>query len=217
MNRYKIFSILMPGLLIFLASCSPVANLPTPTPVASTAVPPTVLPTESPPEWQPFSSERFDYTISVPADWFPKERFGTWPDYDPLDAKMGTGIDAFAAYLDQRVLTLGIGARDLPADTTLESWVETAKSLIVTKPARGVCYETPEDEPVSAEQILLDGELAVLLEYHCPQVYDSFGLVVLAIHRGQGFWITWISPQGQAAEDRLEFMQILDTFSFADN
>ncbi|MCI0396718.1 MAG: hypothetical protein L0332_32420 [Chloroflexi bacterium] len=62
----------------------------------------------------------------------------------------------------------------------------------------------------------LDGEPATLLAYHCPQSYDNFGLVVLAIHSGQGYWITWLSPQGNDAGDRAEFMEILSTFSFAD-
>lgn len=215
--KHKIFFVLFVGLLSFLSACTTAKTTVEPTlePFVAATVPPTVTP-EQLPEWQSFVSQKFDYAVSVPEGWFPKERYGEWADYDPLDAKVGSGIDSFAIYVEQRVLTIGIGARVLSEDTTLEDWMETAKTLIRVKAGQGVCYETPEDDPVSVESILLDGVQAVLMEYRCPLDYDSFGLVALAIHRGEGYWITWISPQGREAEDRENFVKILEAFSFTE-
>jgi hypothetical protein len=215
MNHHKVFFLFLPGLLM-LAACSPAVILPTATSIPSTVAPLTATPTV-PPDWEAFTSEKFAYTIFLPAGWFIKDRPGTWAEYDPLDPKVGSGIDAFAAYLNRRVLALGIGARALPEGSTLASWMETAKTLIQNGVGQGVCYETTENEPAPAEQVILGGEPALLLEYQCPQAYDSFGLVVLAVHGGQGYWITRISPQGSAAEDRAELMQLLGTFSFAES
>jgi hypothetical protein len=168
------------------------------------------------PEEQAFTSERFGYSFSYPAAWITKDKPGEWADFDPLDPNRTEGIDAFAGYVNNRNLAIGIGARELPDGETLDSWTETARSLIKAGVGQGVCYEGIEDDPVSEEAITLDGEPAVMLEYVCPSDHDSFGLVALSIHNNQGYWITWIGPQGNAEGDRSEFMQILSTFSFAD-
>jgi hypothetical protein len=166
-------------------------------------------------EGQAFTSEKFGYSLLYPAGWLVKDKPGEWAEYDPLDPKNVGGIDAFAGYVDGRNLAIGVGARDL-ADADLASWVETAKSLIKAGVSKGVCYEGAEDDPISEEAITLGGEPAMLLEYHCPNAHDSFGLVALSTHNGRGYWITWISAQGNADADKAEFIQVLNTFSFID-
>lgn len=203
--------------LILQAACSPQAGE---TPPASTATPvaspqPTVTETAQP-QGQAFTSERFGYSFSFPAGWILRDRSGEWADFDPVDPNRTAGIDAFAGYIQNRNLAIGIGARQLPAGATLDSWVESAKSLIKTGTSRGVCYEDIEDDPVAEQAVTLDGEPAILLEYVCPSSHDSYGLVVLAVHRDQGYWITWIAPQGNAEADKAEFTQILDTFRFTE-
>ena len=164
-------------------------------------------------EGQAFTSERYGYSLMYPAGWLVKDKPGEWAEYDPLDPNRVTGVDAFAGYVDGRNLAIGVGAREL-ADTDLASWVEAAKSLIKDGVSKGVCYEGIEDDPVSEEAITLGGEPAILLEYHCPDAHDSFGLVALSIHNGKGYWVTWITAQGNADADRAQFMQVLNTFSY---
>ena len=177
---------------------------------------PTAVPATEAAPGQPFTSQQFDYTFSYPAGWIIKEKPGEWAEFDPLDPNRGAGIDAFAAYLDGRTLALGIGARPLPAGTTLEAWSETAQELIKAGISRGICSEGIEDEPVSIEDATLDGEAALLLQYECPQTYDHFGLVLLAVREDKGYWITWLAPQGNAAGDRAEFMRIMSTWRFTE-
>jgi hypothetical protein len=198
-------------------ACSP----PSPALPAESTQPPVVSPEPTvtepvPPEGQAFTSERFGYSFSYPAGWIIKDRPGEWPAFDPLDPNRTGGIDAFAGYIDNRNLTVGIGARALTDGETLEAWVETAKSLILAGVSKGVCYEGSENDPVSEEAFTLAGEPAVLLAYECPSSHDSFGLVALSVHNDKGYWITWISPQGNAETDQAEFVQILGTFSFVD-
>jgi len=203
-----------------LAAVCIMAGLPAcaPQPPAITADPSSVLeptPTEPPQlQGQDFTSERFGYSFQYPAGWIIKDKPGEWAEFDPLDPNRTNGIDAFAGYVDNRNLTIGIGARELPEGETLDSWVETAKTLIQAGVSKGVCYEGIEEDPVSEDEIALGGEPAVLLQYECPSSHDSFGLVALSIHNQKGYWITWIAPQGNAEADRAEFSQILSTFSF---
>lgn len=197
------------ALAAMAAACSPQGPAATP--------PPEPSPTpQAQPAGQAFTSERFGYSFSFPVGWLIKDKPGEWAEYDPLDPNRTNGIDAFAGYVNNRNLAVGIGARRLPDGETLDSWVETAKSLIKTGVSRGVCYEGIEDDPLTEEAITLDGEPAVLLEYVCPSSHDSFGLVALSIHKGQGYWITWIAPQGNAEGDKAEFTQILGTFEFTE-
>lgn len=203
-------------ILISVSACSPQSpNLPT-EPSPSVILPEPTVTEQAQPEGQAFTSERFGYSFSYPAGWIITDRPGEWADYDPLDANRTGGIDTFAGYINSRNLAMGIGARELADGESVESWVETAKSLIKAGASKGVCYEGIENDPVSEASLNLDGEPAVMLEYQCPSSHDSFGLVVLSIHNNKGYWITWISPQGNPEADKTEFTQILSTFSFAE-
>jgi hypothetical protein len=203
--------------LIMQAACSPrTSDTPVEPTLPLAASPEPTATEQAQPEGQAFTSAKFDYSFSFPAGWIIKDKPGEWADYDPLDPNRTNGIDAFAGYVNNRNLTIGIGARELPDGETLDSWVETADSLIKSGISRGVCYEDTEDDPVSEAAISLDSEPAVMLEYVCPSSHDSFGLVVLSIHKDQGYWITWIAPQGNAEADKAEFTQILSTFEFAE-
>jgi hypothetical protein len=206
-------------ILIGFSACSPqTSNIPAePTLPPAIAPEPTITEQAQPePERQAFISERFGYSFSYPAGWIIKDKPGEWADYDPLDPNRTGGIDAFAGYVNSRNLTIGIGARALPDGETLESWAETAKSLIKAGVSKGVCYEGIENDPISEGAITLDNEPAVILEYECPSSHDSFGLVALSIHNNMGYWITWIAPQGNAEGDKAEFTKILSTFLFVD-
>ncbi len=187
------FSSLISLILVGLSACAPQAGF----------------------DGQAFTSERYGYSLIYPTGWLVKDKPGVWADYDPLDPNRVVGVDAFAGYVDGRNLTIGVGAREL-VDADLASWTETAKSLIKAGVSKGVCYEGIEDDPVSEEAITLGGEPAMLLEYHCPNAHDSFGLVALSIHSGKGYWITWIAAQGNADVDKAQFMQVLNSFSFVD-
>ena len=204
-------------ILMPLSACSPRAAQV----VAELSLPPALSPEptlteQAQPEEHSFNSERFGYSFQFPAGWIVKDKPGEWADFDPLDPNRTGGIDAFAGYVDSRNLTIGIGARELSGEETLESWVEPAKSLIKAGVSKGVCYEDIENDPISEETVTLGGEPAVLLEYECPSPRDSFGLAALSIHNNQGYWITWIAPQGNAEGDKAEFSQILSTFLFVD-
>jgi hypothetical protein len=192
--------------LAALSACAPVGT-PAPSPTASP------VPTAA---GEQFTSQRFGYVFVIPAGWIIKDKPGEWADFDPLDPNRGQGIDAFAAYLDGRNLALGIGARPLSDAGTLQEWSTAAQELIKRGVSQGVCYEGIEDDPVSVTETILDGEPALLLEYHCPAAHDKFGLVLLAIHDGQGYWITWLSSQDNPAADRAEFARILGSFAFTD-
>ena len=217
-SLHKLMVLAAIGMMASISACAPAVPataVPLQSPVASLSPEPTA--TEPPAaEGHLFTSERFDYSVEYPAGWITKDRPGEWADFDPLDPNRTGGIDAFAGYVNNRNLTIGIGARELSGEETLTSWVETAKSLIKSGVSRGVCYEGIENDPVSEEEIVLDGEPAILLQYECPDAHDSFGLVALSVHNQKGYWITWISPQGHAGADRAEFTGVLSTFSFTD-
>ena len=203
--------------LTVLSACSSPPATATAEPTLRPAVAPEPTATEPPqPTGQAFTSERFGYSFEYPAGWIIKDKPGEWPEFDPLDPNRTAGIDTFAGYVNNRNLALGIGARELPDGETLESWTETAKSLIKDGVSKGVCYEGMEDDPVSEEQITLDGEPAILLQYECPDSHDSFGLIALSVRQQKGYWITWIAPQGNAGADKAEFERILSTFAFTD-
>ena len=205
-------------LMVFgVSACAPPPVAVTAGPTSSPAPSPEPPLTEPPqPAGQAFTSERFGYSFAYPPGWLIKDKPGEWPAFDPLDPNRTAGIDAFAGYVNNRNLALGIGARDLPAGETLYSWVETAKALIKDGVSKGVCYEGIEDDPVSQEEITLAGEPALLLQYECPDSHDSFGLVALSVHNQKGYWLTWIAPQGNAEADKADFVQILSTFSFTE-
>jgi hypothetical protein len=215
--KYRLFKVILCILLPALSACAPqsaaVTAEPTLPPAAS--LEPTVT-AASQPTGQAFTSERFGYSFEYPAGWIVKDKPGEWPDFEPLDANRTPGIDSFAGYVNSRNLALGIGVRELPEGETLESWVEAAKSLIKAGVGKGVCYEGIENDPVSEEQITLDGEPAVLLQYECPLSHDSFGLVALSVRNQKGYWLTWIAPQGSAEADKVEFNHILSTFTFTE-
>lgn len=218
-NRFVAFfsNALICIILIGLSACSPqISDIPAEPTLPPVASPEPTVTEQTQPEGQAFTSERFGYSFLYPAGWIIKDKPGEWADYDPLDPNRTGGIDAFAGYVNSRNLTIGIGARELLEEETLETWVETAKSLIKAGVSKGICYEDIENDPVSEEAISLDGEPAVMLEYECPSSHDSFGLVVLSIHQNKGYWITWIAPQGNAEGDKAEFTQILSTFLFVD-
>jgi hypothetical protein len=203
-------------IVIGFSACSPQpAAVPAEQITSPTASPEPTATEQAQPAGQPFTSERFGYSFSYPTGWIIKDKPGEWADFDPLDPNRTGGIDAFAGYVDNRNLSIGIGARELSGEETLESWVETAKSLI-TAGVGGVCYEGNENDPVSQEEITLGGGPAILLEYQCPNAHDSFGLVALSVHNNNGYWITWIGPQGNAEGDKAEFTQILSTFAFVE-
>src|SRR5688572_7722151 len=173
-------------IVIGFSACSPQpATVPDEQITSPTAPPEPTAPEQTQPAGQPFTSERFGYSFSYPTGWIIKDKPGEWADFDPLDPNRTRGIDAFAGYMNNRNLTIGIGARELAEGETLESWVETAKSLIKAGVSKGVCYEGVENDPVSEEEITLSGEPAILLQYECPSSHDSFGLVVLSIHKNQ--------------------------------
>lgn len=204
-------------LVLVLSACAPPSAAVTAEPTLPPIASPEPIVTGTPePAGQAFTSGRFGYSFQYPSGWIVKDKSGEWPDFDPLDPNRTAGIDTFAGYVNNRNLALGIGARELPEGETLESWVETAKSLITAGVSRGVCYEGIENAPVSEEQITLGGEPATLLQYECPDPHDSFGLVALSVHDQKGYWLTWIAPQGKAESDKAEFVQILGTFSFTD-
>jgi len=211
------FQVMLCILLPALSACAPQPAAVTAESTLPLAASPAPAVTETPhPAGQAFNSERFGYSFQFPAGWIVKDKPGQWPDFDPLDPNRTSGIDTFAGYVNNRNLALGIGARELPEGETLDSWVETAKSLIKAGVSKGVCYEGIENDPVSEEQITLGSEAAILLQYVCPASHDSFGLVALAVHNQKGYWLTWIAPQGNAEADRIEFDHILSTFSFTD-
>ncbi|MCI0396717.1 MAG: photosystem II reaction center PsbP family protein [Chloroflexi bacterium] len=136
-----------------LCACgSPAAD----TPAGPTIPPTTITPEPATPEpatptgrpvGEAFTSPRFGYTFLYPPGWLVKDRPGDWADYDPLDPNRGAGIDAFAAYLDGRNLALGIGARPLPDGSTLESWTETAKTLIGMGLAKACAMKVARTSP----------------------------------------------------------------------
>ena len=219
LNNHLIHISLKRILCIILFALSACASPPSPAVTAEPTLPPPASPDPTATEalqsaGQAFTSERFAYSFEFPAGWIVRDKPGEWPDFDPLDPNRTSGIDIFAGYVDNRNLALGVGARDLPEGETLVSWVETAKSLIKAGVSKGICYEGIENDPVSEEQITLGGEPALLLQYVCPASHDSFGLVALSVYNQEGYWLTWIGPQGNAEGDKAEFTQILSTFSF---
>lgn len=199
--------------LMILVSCGGQAAEPEPT--QTTRAEPSPEATETP-AGEVFRSERFGYSLVIPAGWLFRDKPGEWPVFDPVDPRRGTGIDTFAAYLEGRNLAMGVGVRPLAEGETLEGWAETVQRVILESVGKGVCHETNEAEPEPAEALTLDGEAALLLAYQCPQSYDNYGLVVLAIDEGNGYWITWLGPQGNEEEDRATFLAALDSFAFGE-
>lgn len=61
----------------------------------------------------------------------------------------------------------------------------------------------------------LDGQPARVITSHYPlDGQKIFGIDVVAIYKGYGYWITWGSPAGNEDIDSEEFQPILDSFTF---
>jgi hypothetical protein len=180
---------------------------PSPSPsVAATPAPTSSpTPTASPsPTQGVFTSDRYGYTISLPAPWrLSAAATATWD---------GTGSPAFDApfvdvFVNQSIIAWVSAA---PTKLALADFINQQLNAATREHPCDTGSQTPEkDEPIT-----VGGEPARLLTIHCGILILS----ALTIHNGSGVGITFQSPFGNAAEDaadRVEFLKFLDAFRFA--
>jgi hypothetical protein len=175
--------------------------------VAATPAPtnsPSPSPSASPsPTQGVFKSDRYGYTVSLPAPWrLSAAATATWD---------GTSSPAFDApvvdvFVDQSVIAWVSAA---PTKLALADFISQQLNAATTEHPCDTGSQTPEkDEPIT-----VGGEPARLLTIHCGILILS----ALTIHNGSAVAITFQSPFGNAAEDaadRVEFLKFLDAVRF---
>lgn len=164
----------------------PVSQAPSPTPT---------------PAWTTFTSDRFAYSIDIPAGWEVLERVGEvslpgarprYPGTDTISTPQGHREDS-------RDETVVIAAREMADGESLEDWTELASSAT---PCPSFGHDTRT----------LGGEQADLRKFECGGV---FWTQLTAVHGGRGYmvWLVSTSPRPEGRPINDHFLQ---SFAFAD-
>jgi hypothetical protein len=163
-----------------------------------------------------FNSERYGYSVSLPAGWYVKQSGeGTWT---PQDLNYdGAGTDSFeedypgrgtASVMDFPGVTYGlyISSATVAAGTTLGEWSDT---LAATVNRWSLCPGAPDRETTTA-----GGEPASLIVYDRADCrHDTHALFVGVLHHGSGYALTWLARHGEDAR-RADFDRVLAGFAF---
>lgn len=193
------------------------------TPSPPPAVSPTVTPTVGPPasgaagtatsagtitvhgKSQTFSSVRYAYSLTVPANWLVAEIAGKWNGIAKGVGEQDAGTDRFS---DPGVIAIEVGFQAQAPGTGVAAWEAGEASWVL----EGDCAEA-----ASTEQISVAGQAMLLLAETCPaQVIgenpgnQSF-LNAFLVHGSNGILIQMNSRKGHEATDRATFLQILGT------
>jgi hypothetical protein len=138
----------------------------------------------------------------TPTHWEPLEKVGSavfsvLRPYSP-------GTDIFTTPEDHKVYTrhgLQVAVAEVEPGTTLEDFTRA-----VHMPCGG---------PTRNEEIVLDGEPAVLRKFSCDLNHPVY-LQVSALHEGRGYllWLMTVAPP--FADERPEYRAIIDSFEFTD-
>lgn len=226
--------------LSVVVACSTPLTSPSPPPATSTATSsesvaapsPSPLPSPSPsaagsqsarPSWSPrsepiaFSSERYGYSLELPAGWYVRgEGPGFWSVREL--SYVGQGTDSFEEDYPGR----GGSTEDFPGVTfglyvssddargaMLDEWMD---ALAVTIHGQSSC----QGDPIQ-EEATVAGEPAGLLIYDRSDcTHDHHVIVVGLLHGDAGFALTWLARQGEPDLRRDDFEAILRTFRFDD-
>lgn len=211
MRARKVVSFLC---LVALAGCNATAASPSVAPAVTAAATATAGPsstptaTPSPPTPVPsagpvlFTSERYGYTVSVPAIWAVEGAKETWDGASPgSPGHDGTLTDQFTA--PPRYASLWAYA----APTTLKL------AAYATQTTDAAAVEHPcsvgSQKPEKNEAIVVDGAPARLLTIHCGILV----LIAVTIHGGSGFVFAFQDANGGPsfdAEDRATFLEFLN-------
>jgi hypothetical protein len=146
-------------------------------------------------EWIAYTSERFGFSLEVPAGWTYSAATQDWP--------AGVYPEGGAAYTDQWALppgplpVLDILTQPLPQGTTREEFIADLDEGTAT-------FCTVE----STDEIVVDGSTGRLQRQTCG--YNAYEVVVF--DRDRVYLLYWI---GGEVEDRALFEEIVSTFRFA--
>jgi hypothetical protein len=110
---------------------------------------------------------------------------------------LSDAIDGFSAPAGDPMLIVGSAA--MPERTTLNGW--TQETAIAT------C-----GGPTSSEEIDLAGEPARLSTF--AACFGLFHQWLTVLHQGRGYHVVWLNAPGTEGDDRLVYLEILDTFAF---
>jgi hypothetical protein len=168
---------------------------------AAPSAPPTPTPT---PElrWETFVSERYGYSVEHPAHWEPREKVGV-AVFSVL-RPFSPGTDIFTTPEDHKFYTrhgLQVAVAEVEPGTTLEDFTRA-----VHMPCGG---------PTLNEEIVLDGEPALLRKFSCDSNRPVY-LQVSALHDGRGYLLWLMTIQRPFAHERPEYRAIIDSFEFTD-
>jgi hypothetical protein len=173
-----------------------------PSPSAVQPSSPSPSPASAPtPPWRPFTSERFGYTIEVPAAWSPVSLNGT--DWLPNDLYPGPDVD-YADRWQEPASTapwLIVSVRDPAPDQTLAAWMERYGTGMVS-----ACGASETTVPI-------DNESGVLRIGSCtPGGLETMD--VLVAHGTRAYSIQLNYPARDLAANRALLDQLLASFRF---
>jgi hypothetical protein len=161
-------------------------------------------------ERKPFTSQRFAYSMTYPADWVVVENKGEWRKGTVLDPYY-PGSDVFASStVGGNLRRVIVSAQAREQDMTLDEWVTTTKEVVRT-------HFVECGAPITTEAGKLGDVPAQLVTYHC--LYNEQNhiiLYVLAQHGNRNYLVDWNSLSGNEAADRATFEQFLETFTFTE-
>ena len=154
---------------------------------------------------QTFSSNRYGYSVTIPASWLVTEIPGKWNGIAKGVGEQDAGTDRFSS---PGVIAIEVGFQAQADGTSIAAW-ESSEAAWVRE---GDCTEAS-----STEAIKVAGRDVLLLGETCPsQVIgenpgnQSF-LNAFLVNGGTGVLIQMNSRKGHEAADRATFLQILGT------
>jgi len=153
-----------------------------------------------------FTSDRYGYSVPLPASWLSVQAAATWDGASPRSP----GHDG--AYVDQFTAPPRYSNLWAYAAPTKLSLTEYATQTTDAAAAEHPCSEGNQ-KPESDEPISVDGGPARLLTIHCGILV----LIAVTIHKGSGAVFAFQDPNGDLSldpEDRAVFLGFLAGIRF---
>ena len=207
---------------MLVASCGGVSTRSTtaPSPTESASIGPTASSQPSP-SWSPpseeitFTSDRYGYTVQLPAGWYVRqEGAGSWTlRYLPY---LGAGTDSFeedypgrgGTTADFPGVTFGLYVSSANAEgRSLDEWTD-ALALTVKK------YSSCKEEPARERTEVADVPATLLVYDRTECSHDHHALLLGVVNGDSGYAILWLARRGEQDARRSDFETILRTFAF---
>ncbi len=209
MTRHAIRTSSFVVAILIVAACSDNASTDSSTATSTSAIGPavtssTAAATSTTAALTPtsFTSETYQYTLTLPAGWTSAQASKVWDGKTGLKSDSAE-VDRFLAPAD--VTSTGVAA---PSDQTLAASTDALIAATVQYHS-DTCPPTPEAQ----DPITIGGAPGMLLSWDCGILIN----IAVTVHNGVGYQFLWRSPAVHAATDptdRSEFLAMLESVQF---